>query len=56
MDLNNSRKGEIRELTASEMDIVTGGTKNLHLADITKAAAKAAANASQNRKGFDWLS
>jgi len=36
----------IRELTANALDIVTGGTKNLHLSDITKAAGKAAQGAS----------
>ena len=41
----------ILELTASELDIVTGGTKNLHLGDIAKAAAKAAARVPANVDG-----
>ncbi len=47
--MNTKEKSEIRELTASELDIVTGGS--LHLKEIAQGAAKAAQNASKG--GFD---
>ena len=47
--MNTRVNGEIHELTASELDIVTGGS--LHLKEIAEGAAKAAQNASKG--GFD---